>query len=403
MFPRDLLFASSPPDALLETSFIIAIGFIVNLSFYIHRGDIARRKRSEEFLSRTADGSPIAAFIINKQHEVVHWNTALESLSGIKKKDIVGTCDQWRAFYTNKRPVMADLIIDSAPEETIEDFYRDKSNKSNLITGAYEAEDFFPALGEKGKWLLFTASPIRDESGEIVNVIETLQDVTEKKKLNENLHYYLQEITRAQEDERKRISRELHDSTTQNLIALLRQLENFVNKNEKELSPEQANALWSYYEQIKFILKELRRFSRDLRPSVLDELGLIAALEWVTAGLSAEYGMDIKLNVSGNKERLSKETELLLFRVVQEALRNVAKHAHTTKAEVIVEFKKGSISLTISDKGKGFKLNDHLSNLPETGKLGLVGMQERIQLLGGSLNIVSEPGIGTDVFIKIPV
>ena len=212
----------------------------------------------------------------------------------------------------------------------------------------------------------------------------------------------MQEITRAQEEERKRISRELHDSTTQNLIALLRQLENFINER-KELPPKDKDALQSYYEQIKYILQDLRRFSRDLRPFVLDDLGLIPALEWAIAGMITEYGLDVSLKVTGNKQRLSRESELLLFRIVQEALRNISKHAQASKAEVDVEFHENKVGIIVRDNGKGFKLPDQLGTLPQMGKLGLAGMQERVQLLGGSLKIKSELGKGTTILVEAPI
>jgi len=273
-----------------------------------------------------------------------------------------------------------------------------------VIDGEERIESDFMKKTAEGDsvYLSLTATPYKQPDGKLLGIIESFNDITQLKKADENLHFYLHEITQAQEDERKRISRELHDSTTQNLIALLRQLENFVNNN-KGLSPRHTETLWDFYEQIKYILKELRRFSRDLRPSVLDDLGLIPALEWVTAGLSTEYGLDIRLKVSGDKHRLSKETELLLFRIVQEALRNVAKHADTSKAEVKVDFQKDKISITVSDKGVGFQFPTQMGSLLEKSKLGLMGMQERVRLLNGSLNIVSEPGKGTDVFVDVPI
>ena len=141
----------------------------------------------EKMLARVIDASSIPAFVVNKQHKVTHWNTAIEALSGIKREEIIGTDEQWKAFYTEKRPVMADLILSGAAKDEVELFYRGKCKKSYLIDDAYEAEDFFPALGRDGKWLHFTASPIRDNSGEIIGAIETLEDITERKQAEEQL------------------------------------------------------------------------------------------------------------------------------------------------------------------------------------------------------------------------
>ncbi len=401
MLPRAIFISPTPADALFESTGIILIGGVANLWLHMHRRDIAQRKRVEETLTKIIDGTSIPSFVINKQHKVTHWNTAIESLSSIKKEEIIGTDEQWKAFYPKKRPSMADLIVDGASVNEVKTYYTE-CRKSHLIDGAYEAEDFFLTHRKDRKWLHFTASPIRDNNGEIIGAIETLEDITERKNAEENLRYHLQEITRAQEEERKRIARELHDDTAQNLIALLHQLENLLNDKTK-LPVKEARALWSFYEQIRDILQEVRHFSRDLRPSILDDLGLLPALEWVTEELKNEYWVEASLKVVGSERRLSPEAELLIFRIVQEALRNTAKHAQASKAEVKVEFGENKIMVTISDNGIGFELPENLGTLPYTGKLGLAGMQERVQLLGGSLKLKSELGKGTTVFVEAPI
>jgi two-component system sensor histidine kinase DegS len=402
MLPRAIFISEVPVDAVLESSGVIIVGGLVNLWFHMHRKNIAQRRSIEEALVRIIDGSSIPLFVINKQHEVTHWNTAMEALTGIKREEIIGTDEQWRAFYTEKRPVMADLIIDGAPENKIESYYPSGYKRSQLIDGAYEAEGWFSAPGKDALCHHFTASPIRNNDGEITGAIETLENITERKKAEENLRYYLQEITKAQEEERKRIARELHDSSAQNLIALLHQLDNLLTDKTK-LSVRDAKALWGFYEQIRDTIQEVRRFSRDLRPSILDDLGLLPALEWVTQDLKNTYLIEVSLKVLGNERRLFPETELLLFRIVQEALRNVAKHAEATRAEVEVKFDEDKITVTISDDGKGFEPPESLEALPSTGKLGLAGMQERVQLLGGRLKLESEPGKGTKIFVEAPV
>jgi len=250
--------------------------------------------------------------------------------------------------------------------------------------------------------LILTATPYRQPDGKLLGIIESFNDITQLKRAEENLHYYLQEITRAQEEERKRISRELHDSTAQNLIALLRQLENYLNE-KVELPTKDAKTLRSFYEQIRDISQELRRFSRDLRPPVLDDLGLLPALEWITEEFQTEYGLEVSLEVAGSKQRLPTEAELLLFRIIQEALRNIAKHAQASKAKVEVEFHKNKVAIMVSDNGIGFQLPDKLEDLPQMGKLGLAGIQERVQLLGGNLKLKSELGKGTTVLVEAPI
>ncbi|MCF8061158.1 MAG: GAF domain-containing protein [Deltaproteobacteria bacterium] len=140
---------------------------------------------NEKLFSQIVEGTPIATFVINADHRITHCNKAWENLTGIPASELIGTRRHWQTFYRKKRPVMADLIVDDAPEEDFARYYGEKYRRSTVIEGAYEAESFFSALGENGKWLFFTASPIRDESGRITGAIETLQDITERKRAEE--------------------------------------------------------------------------------------------------------------------------------------------------------------------------------------------------------------------------
>ncbi len=362
---------------------------------------MAQSLLSSEMLAKIIDGSPIPAFVISKQHKVTHWNTAIEALSGIKREEIIGTDEQWRAFYTEKRPAMADLIVDEALANEVEVYYPGKYKKSRLIDGAYEAEDFFPDLGRNGKWLHFTASPIRDSNGEIIGAIETLEDITERKIAEDNLRYYLQEVTRAQEEERKRIARELHDDTAQVLGSLSRQLDNFVRKKHG-LAPNEVFFLKDLQAQLNRGVQGVHRFVQALRPSLLDDLGLIPALRSLAKGLQESDGIGTDLKVLGGKRRFSPEVELLLFRIVQEALNNIRRHAQASEARVVVEFTEDRTKVTISDNGRGFELSGRVDDLPRNGKLGLAGIQERARLLGGTIEVQSTPGKGTTLIVEVP-
>jgi len=156
--------------------------------------DITERKQAEESLansekklSQIVQGSPIPTFVIDKKHTIQQWNKACERLTGIKEDEMTGTKKQWMAFYSTERRVMADLIVDNAPEEEIERYYQGKYSKFSIVEGSCEAEDFFPELGKEGKWIFFTASPLRDVDGKITGAIEALQDITERKQAEERL------------------------------------------------------------------------------------------------------------------------------------------------------------------------------------------------------------------------
>ncbi len=153
-------------------------------------------KRSEAQLNAIIQSSPIPKFVIDKDHRVIHWNKALEAYSGIKEKEIIGTNQHWRAFYTEERPCMADLILDGTVEK-LSQWYAGKYAKSKLIEGAYEATDFFPHMGITGTWLFFTASVIKDDDGNILGAIETLEDSTETHLKTEELNIAYQKIQNA--------------------------------------------------------------------------------------------------------------------------------------------------------------------------------------------------------------
>ncbi|MBN2468777.1 MAG: PAS domain S-box protein [Deltaproteobacteria bacterium] len=156
--------------------------------------DITERKHAEEALAnserRLADiiqGSPIPIFVLDNKHVVKYWNKACESLTGIGAGEVIGTKNQWMAFYSAERRTLADFIVDNAPEEEIARYYGGRYRKFISIDGAYEAEDFFPALGKRGKWLFFSAAPLRDVKGRLTGAIEVLQDMTERKIAEEKL------------------------------------------------------------------------------------------------------------------------------------------------------------------------------------------------------------------------
>jgi two-component system sensor histidine kinase DegS len=220
--------------------------------------------------------------------------------------------------------------------------------------------------------------------------------------LSQELQYYTNAIVNAQEDERRRISRDLHDSVAQTLVASLRQLDNFVHQ-KPDLSGTDNQSLGNLQKQIREALKDIRIISRDLRPSILDDLGLLPSIEWLCEQVNKDYSIVAKLTVSGTERKLSREAELILFRIIQEALRNIGKHSKATQADIYVEFYDKRVVVKIADNGVGFDIPPNLGALPQTGKLGLAGIQERVRLLGGTVRIESAPGKGTRITAEAPV
>lgn len=151
-------------------------------------------------LAQIVDGSPVAAFVLDHEHHVTHWNRACENLTGVSAASMLGTCEAWKCFYENERPMMSDLIVSGLSECDIDHFYADKWRQSEIIDGAYEVEGFFPNLGDSGRWLYFTAAPIRADNGCIVGAIETLRDITEQRTAESALNERAQALQRALQD-----------------------------------------------------------------------------------------------------------------------------------------------------------------------------------------------------------
>ena len=169
-------------------------------------------RASETRLMQIVQGSSVASFVIDRNHMITHWNKALESLTGYRTENMIGTNNQWAAFYKEQRPALADMIIDGASESVISGHYQGKCKRHTLIEG-FEVEDLFPDVGDGGRWLYVTAAPLTDENGTIIGAVETLQDVTLRRKAEDELqekHQALEEknialrsVLRHLEDEKR--------------------------------------------------------------------------------------------------------------------------------------------------------------------------------------------------------
>lgn len=209
---------------------------------------------------------------------------------------------------------------------------------------------------------------------------------------------YVSAVIAAQEDERKRIARELHDGTSQTLTSLL------VGLRALEASCDLPGVRRHTSELRKTVgqtLEEVHSLALQLRPSVLDDLGLPAAIERQVVDCRQRYHLEIDLAIHGlDNRRLPAEVETTLYRVVQEALTNVARHANASRVSVLLEGRSNAVRVIVEDDGSGFEPG---AVSAERGHLGLYGMRERAELLGGTLEIESKPGKGTSIFVTIPL
>jgi PAS domain S-box-containing protein len=155
---------------------------------------VAELRDNRQVMSQIINGSTIPTFVINQNHEITHWNKALERLTGFAGDLMIGTDQQWMPFYSQKRPSMADVILDQIGESHMQQYYGSKWRQSALIEGGWEAEGFFPNLGDGGKWIWFTAAPIKTPTGQVIGAIETLWDKTEERLAAREQERYTQEL-----------------------------------------------------------------------------------------------------------------------------------------------------------------------------------------------------------------
>jgi hemerythrin-like metal-binding protein/PAS domain S-box-containing protein len=192
-----------------------------------HRRSSEARRHLQHFLSQIIDGDPVPTLVIDAEHRITHWNKACAAICGLPAEQMVGSCEQWKAFYPEARPIMADLIVDGSLEERIDSYYHNIFRRSPTVPDAFEAESYFPHLGDSGRWLFFTAAPIRNADGAVVGAIETLQDVSERHhaeeqllKHQEQLEALVAERTGALEQANRQLEREQAE-----LTALLHKVE----------------------------------------------------------------------------------------------------------------------------------------------------------------------------------
>mgnify|MGYP001064381675 CR=1 FL=1 len=248
---------------------------------------------------------------------------------------------------------------------------------------------------------LFYSKSHKNENEEIVGAIETIQDITEAKRMQDNLRYYLKEITMAQEEERKRLARELHDDTSQQILLLTHGVDNLASKAERYLPQELRNELEKLYELSQQTYQGIKHYAQALRPRILGDLGLLPAIKWLAEEIHNFAGIKIQVKTD-TIPPLPPETQLVLFRIVHEALNNIHRHSGASEANVTVKCQGNEVSITISDNGKGFELPKQLSDFAGQGKLGLTGMAERAHLIGGELEVSSQLGKGTKIMVKAP-
>jgi signal transduction histidine kinase len=427
MLPRVFLLSPYPADAFVETAAVGVVGYLVVRM--IEFQDKEKRLR-QAVASQLTTINAVTSIVTGSLELEQVLNSALDKVlevMGVKAKAASvhlldrGTLELFLAAYRGLSPDGARkgdrLRLGEGLVGRV-----GQSAAPLVVDDALDSPDLGMSLTEMEGMRCFLAVPLK--AGTSVLGVMTLagsqpraftsQDVqlltaigghigvaVENARLYESARFYARQITWAQEEERKRIARDLHDETIQVLVTISRRLELATLPQQ---SPEATvRYLADLQELVSDTLRGLRRFVQDLRPPALDHLGLVAALAGWANGLEEESGIEVEVKVEGEARRLAPEQELDLFRIFQEALHNVRRHSEATRVTVDVAFHPGKMRMLISDDGRGFDVPDRMDGLVSAGRLGLIGMFERARLLGGTLVIQSEPGKGTNVVVDVPM
>ncbi len=237
---------------------------------------------------------------------------------------------------------------------------------------------------------------------EVRRLQATLRQMADRiQSVQNGMHHYIAAITQAQEEERARLARELHDQTVQSLVVL----DHRQQMLKPYLSDDTAGAelLSEIRTMISQTIEDLRRIVRAMRPIYLEELGLVPALKMLADELNLNARLMISFEKRGSPRRIPAGHEIALYRIAQEALNNVWKHSEASHVWLSIGFEEDGIILSVRDDGKGFVAPHHAADLSENGHFGIMGMHERASLIGAHLQIQSEPGKGTTVIIRAPL
>jgi len=333
----------------------------------------------EELFANASD----AIWIHDIEGNIILANKACEKLTGYSVSELTGK--NVREFLTPEALPLARQVRDRLLRgEAMEHRYEQRSIKKD---------------GSEAIIQLATRLIVSD--GKPKAFQNMARDITGERRLQDNVQFYLRQVLQAQEEERKRLARELHDDASQRILLLTHGVDNLTSKAERYLPQKLRNELEKLYELSQQTYQSIKHYAQALRPGILDDLGLVAAIKWLAEEIHNFSGIEIQVKTDAVPP-LPPETQLVLFRIVQEALNNVQRHSEASQASITVECQEAEIKVTISDNGKGFELPRQLSDFAGRGKLGLTGMAERARLIGGELEASSQIGKGTKIIVKAP-
>ena len=397
LLPHVFLVSRFRPDALLESLVVFILGIFANLWFdsmrkerRLYRQLVTRLEESEREMSISEqqyrylfENASDAIWVQDVNGLFVDGNRAFERMTGFKREELKGI--QLAKFLSDSSLALAREV-------------RNKLIKGEEFAQPYEQQ--FSIQDGSVKTVKMSTNAIM-AGGRISGFEHVARDITLEKQQQENVRAYIRQITRAQEEERKRISRDLHDDVSPDIIILTQKLDKLMSSPRLK-SADLKEHLAELRAQAVKALESLRATAQGLRPRIIDDLGLVAALEWIAEELEKDQPIQVQVKTEGLDRALSPETQIVLFRIAQEALNNIRKHARASRVSIRIKGGPDHITMTVTDDGQGFNVPDRFEDAVSAGRLGLMGMYERSRLLNGTLAIKSAPGKGTELSVSLP-
>ena len=367
-----------------------------NISYLCQFLDITKYKQLEDYFEQSRlllrsviEGVPDAVFVKDTQGRYIIVNSMGATLFGKSIEEIVGKSDY-------------DLFSVEEVQRTNENDHRVMKSRESFV---YELAMTINGIT---RVMLFTKTPFFNQAGQVIGLVVVARDITEHQRASENLEHSRAElralsarVQSVREEERLRIAREIHDELGQVLTGLKLDLASFtkkipesVNKMENELLKQKSQEIITL---INNAILTVRKISTELRPGLLDAVGLTAAIEWQAKEFESRTGIRCKLKLPSENIVLDQNRSIAVFRIFQEILTNVARHSQATEVNINIEKREAVLFLEARDNGRGIKANE-FSN-PKS--LGLLGMRERALLLGGEVSIRGVQSKGTIVTLRV--
>jgi PAS domain S-box-containing protein len=343
--------------------------------------EITTRKQAEEkthHLSHALEQSPVLVMITDRQGRIVYINQKFSEVTGYSSADVVGQNPRFLKSGESPSAVYDHLWKTIANGDVWRGEFHNRKKSGELY------------------WEWEVISPLRNAAGKITHFVAIKEDITERKQNELRLNELSRRLIRAHEAERARLGRELHDDVTQRLAVLA------IDAGRVELSADKvsmAETMRSVREGLVQLSEDVHALSYQLHPSILEDLGLAEALKAECERFSRQEGTLINLKLRDLPDGLPPDAALCLFRVAQEALRNVIRHAQARHVEITVRILDGHLQLIVHDDGVGF--DSALQRARPS--LGLASMRERVFLVKGELDIESAPGQGTTILLTLPL